>query len=684
MTFNFSTNSPDSAPSLTTAAFKKITKRKIFDTVYEYSTRQPIPASILMSTVAEYLLATDYNYFVQRGRKLNGLPFEKKNPYEVFGEVLGAIIEADGGEPNYEINGDLFFLSSCHYCNFTEDIAKAQLVAYKLIADSILEELKDKSHSRLYAYTDASPSHKIKPILFEDGNAPEDWINPESLYFKAKVDREEKPLFIAYSSNFNMHSNRNKRMNNPTDLKLFKLLQESLTKDDILLSVGAEDEVFYIGLSDLARKTIEVQRRKEQTSSANKGDSKEGLININLDAEDSLENGNQSYGKVSYYLGKPEWYFWEMSKLEPKDVFQINIITPFLISDIKKAFLGWHVEVSPDGKLVIYSRAGNLDKQIVLEWLENNNLVHNGFRSVMGTMRRDISKLDKRFFTEIIQDATKLAISQIYTKHKSYISQVTQDDTEIPGIATEIVLELAESFDADKGTPFLAYVALRLQNRLHDISRKQTGRALTDFAISYNRLVSLEPEAGYDDSLAAEKLGMTVEQFRKRVSDLYERRSIISPSSFSNVIRSDSEGEEQIIDIPTGDEYNVEEALLKLVDVEMLYSAMASVAEKYSISLPEELDEEYLYAAFWEKDKLILEAKICRETLDETIRKGGVPKAYVKHAEEILLGLKATYLRLWEDRGTVEIAHLTGSSLSEVRAGEKRYHKALREAIEVA
>jgi DNA-directed RNA polymerase specialized sigma subunit len=367
---------------------------------------------------------------------------------------------------------------------------------------------------------------------------------------------------------------------------------------------------------------------------------------------------NRSYGDALAYLGQPEWHFWNEAQLESKDIIYINIDSEFTVEELTAAFPEVNIKITVDGKLAISAYSGNLDKDALVSWLNDNNLFYNGIRAANNVKSRDISKLDKRFLDVITRKGTEFAISQIYSKHKSYVSMLIVDEREIPGVAAEIVLGLIEKFDANKGVPFLAYVSTRLGHKLQDIGRSQIGRVSTDFAIAYNRAITKTPEMRYDESLLSEAMGVDVERLRKRLSDLHDKRSIQSPISIYQPLQGGAEGEMTLIQMPHDSEYSLEEQLLESESISRLYIAINKVAVKYDIILPKELNK-------------ILEASVDNNE-----------KQVNKNSKKILTGMKSTYLRMWEEQNTTEISKILGVTSAYIRDSEKRYYLALRKEID--
>lgn len=374
-------------------------------------------------------------------------------------------------------------------------------------------------------------------------------------------------------------------------------------------------------------------------------------------------------GQPLSYLGQDEWEFWKDAPLVYKDIYYLEIKNKYNINDIIKAFPEAHVKISHEGRLVISSEPNQIKKESLLQWFEDNGIIYSGFKYTLGVKRRDLGDLEAGFLKTLVKKGTELAIALIYSKHKSYISQVLDDMNDLPSYAAEIVLTLAITFNPDKKVPFLAYLSTMLGRKIQDISRAQTGRILTDFAIAYNRAIKDNPGIVENETELAASLKISVEQLRKRVSQLQERRSINSPQSLYYAPYKGS-AEDMIIDLPTGEDYNIETRLLRMIDIEKLHHSIQTVAKNHHIILKPELTLNN-----------VLAAKLDDEAVEKQQAAKGTSKLYSKQAAEILIGFKATYLKIWESKTSNEVSQILGVSLDLIRASEKRYYKTLREAL---
>jgi len=255
----------------------------------------------------------------------------------------------------------------------------------------------------------------------------------------------------------------------------------------------------------------------------------------------------QKFGDVAHYGGMSEWEGWAHAPLHSYDVLHIR---PYRLIDLDTwhaAFPGWDIKQSPDGQVSVLAPTGAPVKEVVLAWMDDNGIHHEGIREAKNQRRRDLNDLPPVFLADLIDSMTPLARGLIKGRHGSSLNKLFDDTDDVHSHITVWLLELAQSFDAHLGNPFGTWVTKQLPRKLHDLNRTLHGRTASDAEIFFARAVSTyQSEHGHNPSLTelAEHLNITVEEVK------HQKRHMDKITSLRNASALVRDDDEENIDIP--------------------------------------------------------------------------------------------------------------------------------------
>lgn len=246
------------------------------------------------------------------------------------------------------------------------------------------------------------------------------------------------------------------------------------------------------------------------------------------------EQGIQVFGKVTSYAGITEWEGWAYAPLIAKDVVHVRPTTPINISLVKSAFPGWEVSESPEGLITISALSGAPVKEVVAEWFNTNNIYHEGVRDAKNVLRRDLSKLPRPFFEDLMKNSTSYARGLVASRHGAAMQKLVGDNDDIDGYVAQWVLELASSFNPTLGTPFGAWITKQIPRKIQDLGRAAFGRTASDVEIKYSR-AKQEFEATFGRTPTQEELrkamNLTKEEMRSKSKHLNTLQNLRSTTT---------------------------------------------------------------------------------------------------------------------------------------------------------
>jgi hypothetical protein len=214
--------------------------------------------------------------------------------------------------------------------------------------------------------------------------------------------------------------------------------------------------------------------------------------------------GVQEWGKITYYAGISEYEGWAHAPLITKDVVHVRPATSLDVNLVKKAFTGWEVSESPEGLITISALPiaplasgsekqgltnveGYSVKKIVSDWFADNNIYHEGVRDAKGVRRRELGRLPRPFFEDMVRVSYSYVRGLVASRHGAAMQKLVRDNDDIDGYVAQWVLELASSFNADLGRPFGTWLTTQVPRKVQDLSRAEFGRTAADAQIRQAR-----------------------------------------------------------------------------------------------------------------------------------------------------------------------------------------------------
>lgn len=396
--------------------------------------------------------------------------------------------------------------------------------------------------------------------------------------------------------------------------------------------------------------------RKSKTSNA----TKDKQLNI------KSKSSNQTYGEISYYAGMPEWEGWAHAPLIKKDIFYFSIPTDYDIEQIKLIFPNHEVSITRLGKIKLIADCHlGQDTKSIRDELALAGIQSVEMKSFKNIKRRNLNLLPKDFFKAVIEENTLYIKKLIYTKYASQVEKIVESSEDIPGLAAEIAIELATSFDAEEGVPFGAYVAMRLSNKLVDRARAINGRTLNDFATHYNKILDENPDSINQPTEIARLMNMTYSAYNKKLFELNELRSAQRPSSLSSEEEGQGSKENLYFAAAVVQVESPEEAYLREEEIFEVRNSFYVIADKFAINVPSRL-----------LSNTIVEAESFKTS------SGTKHKKELRRVQQVLIGMKTVYLRHWENMNTSQIAKRLGYSISTIKTSELVYQDELRKHFE--
>lgn len=361
----------------------------------------------------------------------------------------------------------------------------------------------------------------------------------------------------------------------------------------------------------------------------------------------------QKFGEEAYYAGLLEWDGWKLAPLETKDRIYFSTVKSISLLELKNLFPLWEVRENSDGSVYVTAtatkkKATQLSKDSISKILNNAGIAHLDIKHYQ-IERRNLNDLPRQFLIELIQQNSEYATKLIYKNNLSMVEQIITDKSEIPSIASEIVIELAESYNEKTGVPFRAYIALRLKQKLVDKARSQNGRTLNDFKTKLNRILQDNPHLDTSSEEISKLMKLSGDKYRSRLSEIQKLNFGQSPGSIN---LEDENGNTLDIShkVSEGGKESIEEALIRLEAIAEIAYAMKTVADKFTIILNESAAE------------------------PNNTRKHA-------HARQVLLGMKIVHLKYWEEKNPAEISEILGCTLQAIRTSEKKYLEELKKLL---
>lgn len=377
---------------------------------------------------------------------------------------------------------------------------------------------------------------------------------------------------------------------------------------------------------------------------------------------------NQKYGEVSYYAGIPEWEVWADAPLISRDIFYFTIDNKYNLEQLKLLFSdGEIVEPYPCKLKLVVSPKLNLTSDGIRRTLNRDGLQVSDMKSFRNIKRRNLNLLPPQFLKAVVEENSLYIQKLIYRKYASQVSQIIESSEDIQGLAVEIVLELAESFDTKSGAPFASYVAIKLPNKLIDKARTLNGRTLNDFASMLNKILYSGTTPPVQPEEISRLMKMPHEVYERRLQELGGLRSVQNPASL-NAESETRDNENTYLAAAVVQVESPEEAYIREEAICEVRESFYEIADKFAIVIP---------------SNSIPNATVCQGALFAQYEDIGdkEQKRIEKRINKILIGMKAVYLRHWKEMDTAEISRYLGCPVSTIKASELAYQDELRKYL---
>ena len=177
---------------------------------------------------------------------------------------------------------------------------------------------------------------------------------------------------------------------------------------------------------------------------------------------------------------------WEMSPLRERDF--VNFRTNDDISEIFAAIGNIDPDFSSEtdnGLTRIYTSKGQEAYDIIEQ--HKNSFSIKGLRMEKSVKRRELKDLPDDFFYEFCEFYGKLAPTLLRSKSLS-VSSFLKDPDDVKQQAYVWILDAVRRYDETTSIPFAAYLHSCLNKWVHDLSRKEYGRAAADIQLHTSKI----------------------------------------------------------------------------------------------------------------------------------------------------------------------------------------------------
>lgn len=254
-------------------------------------------------------------------------------------------------------------------------------------------------------------------------------------------------------------------------------------------------------------------------------------------AAEPVENNGvlrQKFGEERIIAGWREFDAWALSPLHSRDIAYVRPNTDVSIKEMRDKFPTWDISQEPDGLISIAAPCGTPVKDVITEWLLENEIYHEGVRDAHNVRRRDISSLPQDFLEELVSYYTGYAQRRIRGRHANSMQKLVGDPDDIAGEVALWVMECISGFDPTHGVPFGAWLTKQLPNKVMDLNRASFGRTAADAEMRRAKAVE-EYEAKHGVSPTQEQLrdllGLNRNEFIRKERDLAHLRGLRSTAT---------------------------------------------------------------------------------------------------------------------------------------------------------
>lgn len=291
----------------------------------------------------------------------------------------------------------------------------------------------------------------------------------------------------------------------------------------------------------------------------------------------------QPFGQVTSYANMTEWEGWAHAPLKTQDVAHVRPSRDIPVEELRTAFPGWDINVSPDGLVTIAGNPGAPVKEVVTDWFNASGYHHDGVRDAKNVRRRDLGQLPVPFLNDLMMKSIPFARGLVGSRHGSSMQRLVGDYDDIEGYVTLWVIELAQSFDASLGRPFGTWLTNQLPRKVQDLNRASHGRTASDveirFARAHTKYMHEHGRAPTQEELR-EELGLTPAEMATKTRHLQTLQNLRSASTLE---RGPDEPELAVVsEMPSPEELAIQRERSQQITLSLLaasgeYDAQAGV-----------------------------------------------------------------------------------------------------------
>ncbi len=248
-------------------------------------------------------------------------------------------------------------------------------------------------------------------------------------------------------------------------------------------------------------------------------------------AGDTPNQYRQLFGEEQTFGGWLEFDAWSLAPLESRDIAYVRPNGTLDVHALQDAFPTYRVKVEPDGLVTVSAPTGAPVKENVNDWLEDNNVHHEGVRDAHDVRRRNINDLPPEFLDALAKCYTRYALGRAYERHAGSLQRLLGSPEDISGEVGLWVMECIADFNPEHGVPFGAWLTRRIRNQVMDLNRASYGRTAADAEMRRARAIeAFEAEHGRAPTREELRiaLGYSEKEMRRKERDLAQLRGLRS------------------------------------------------------------------------------------------------------------------------------------------------------------
>lgn len=246
---------------------------------------------------------------------------------------------------------------------------------------------------------------------------------------------------------------------------------------------------------------------------------------------------NETSSKIRTFAGIREDVAFAAAPIEIRDrvLFRLNYPLPEQTFNAWRSQT-WSMTYEPESDLYRIdgpSHHGRTIEASIREWAETNGYAVRDLRVVKGMHKRDLGALEPHFLAAMTEFYVPFMIKRLRNRWYTVARQYDSLD-DIRQQVGEWVLTAIREYNEQKNVPFGAFLQQRVSCRIHDLGRRDLGRAMADFENNKSKTVSMLTVQLQRDPTTKEivtHMGMTMADYRAAQANIdarYKLRSTFS------------------------------------------------------------------------------------------------------------------------------------------------------------